>query len=218
MKFRNRMSSLLLIVTAGVLWTACAATQPKNSQIPPVATTSPATETSPVPKTQSLDVPYVPTPQVIVDRMLEMANVTKNDVIYDLGSGDGRIVITAARKYGVRGVGYDLDPERIKESNENAKKAGVTDRVSFVQGDLFQADLSEATVVTLYLLPNINLRLRPKLLKELKAGTRVVSHNYGMGEWKARQTVEMDVNGSQHYIYFWIVPEKVDPKLLTVEE
>jgi ubiquinone/menaquinone biosynthesis C-methylase UbiE len=151
-------------------------------------------------------VPYVPTPTVVVERMLAMAKVKKGDVVYDLGSGDGRIVITAAEKYGARGVGYDLNPQRIKESNENATKAGVADRVRFVQQDLFEVDLSEATVVTLYLLPDVNLRLRPKLLKELKPGTRVVSHNYGMGDWVADEIAELEVDGKAHYVYAWTVP------------
>ena len=121
------------------------------------------------------DVPYVPTPEDVVEAMLKLANVTKNDVVYDLGCGDGRIVITAAQKYGARGVGVDINPERIQDSNANAKKAGVTDRVKFVQQDLFETDFREATVVMLYLLPDVNLRLRPKLLSELKPGTRIVS-------------------------------------------
>jgi len=157
-------------------------------------------------------VPYVPTPEVIVERMLRMAKVGKDDVVYDLGCGDGRIVITAASKYGARGVGYDLNPQRITESNANAVKAGVTDRVRFVQGDLFQADLSEATVVTLYLLPDVNLKLRPKLFAELKPGTRVVSHNYGMGDWGPKEVAEIEVQASTHYIYSWVIPEKAEAR------
>lgn len=153
---------------------------------------------------QKLDVPYVPTPTDVVDRMLKIANVTKDDVLYDLGSGDGRIVITAARKYGTRGVGIDIDPERIQEANKNAQRARVTDRVQFRQQDLFKADFKEATVVTLYLLPDINLRLRPKLLSELKPGTRIVSHQFDMGDWKPLKTVEI----GDRTIYYWVVPEK----------
>ena len=154
------------------------------------------------------DVPYVPTPQPVVDEMLRLANVTKSDVVYDLGCGDGRLVITAVKNFGARrGVGVDIDPQRIKESNENAQKAGVTDRVRFVQQDLFQTDLREATVVTLYLLPDVNLRLRPKLWRELKPGTRVVSHNYGMGDWEPSEVVEIEVEGMKHYIYSWVTPE-----------
>ena len=155
-----------------------------------------------------LDVPYVPTPTEVVARMLSMANVNKNDLLYDLGSGDGRIVITAAREYGARGVGYDLNPQRIKESNENARRAGVTKRVRFTQQDLFEADLSGATVVTLYLLPEVNLRLRPKLLRELRPGTRIVSHNYSMGDWEPESVAEVEIKGTKHYVYSWTVPAR----------
>lgn len=143
--------------------------------------------------------------------MLTMAKVTGKDFLYDLGSGDGRIVITAARNYGARGIGYDLNPKRIQESNENARKAGVTDRVRFIQKDLFEADLTGATVVTLYLLPDVNLRLRPKLLDELRPGTRIVSHNYDMGDWKAEAVEELTIKGTKHYVYRWTVPEKKSP-------
>ena len=149
------------------------------------------------------DVPYVPTPRAVVDRMLAIANVNKNDILYDLGSGDGRIVITAAQKYGTRGIGIDINPRRIEEANANAQKAGVTKLVEFRQQDLFETDLSKATVVTLYLLPEINIKLRSKLLKELKPGTRIVSHAFDMGEWKPQQK-EL-VNGK--LIYYWVVPE-----------
>ncbi|MEH2106822.1 class I SAM-dependent methyltransferase [Nostoc sp.] len=155
------------------------------------------------------DVPYVPTPQPVVDAMLQVAKVGKNDVLYDLGSGDGRIVNTAAQKFGTRGVGIDINPERIQEANENAKKAGVTDRVKFVQQDLFTTDFSEATVVTLYLLPEVNAKLRPKLLKELKPGTRIVSHAFDMGDWKPQQT--LNVEGKT--VYYWVVPEQVPANL-----
>lgn len=148
------------------------------------------------------DVPYVPTPQPVVDKMLELAAVTKDDIVYDLGSGDGRIVITAAKKYGVRGVGVDIDPERIKEANANAVLAGVADRVKFIEQDLFKTDLKEASVVTLYLLPEVNLRLRPKLWSELKPGTRVISHAFDMGDWEPMQKVE--VQGTA--IYYWVIP------------
>jgi ribosomal protein L11 methylase PrmA len=138
---------------------------------------------------------------------LEMANVKQNDIVYDLGSGDGRIVITAAQKYGASGVGYDIDPKRVKEANENARTAGVTDRVRFVQQDLFEADLSEATVVTLYLLPEVNLKLRPKLLKELKPGTRIVSHNYHLGDWEPIKTETLNSPTGEHLVFYWVVPK-----------
>jgi predicted O-methyltransferase YrrM len=154
------------------------------------------------------DVPYVPTHNSIVDEMLAMARVGPNDVLYDLGSGDGRIVIAAARKFGTRGVGYDIDPDRIREANANARRAGVTGKVRFVQGDIFEASIKDATVVTLYLLPDINLRLRPKLLRELKPGTRVVSHNYDMGDWAPEQSKTMTVDGTDHHVYFWTIPPR----------
>lgn len=159
-------------------------------------------------------VPYVPTPQEVVERMLETARVGPNDYLIDLGSGDGRIVITAARKHGARGFGVDLNPERIKESNENARSAGVSDRVSFVQQDLFATDLSAATVITMYLLPRVNVELRPRLL-ELRPGTRLVSHDFDMGDWKPDVHFNMDakdkyggVDGKSD-VYYWVVPARV---------
>jgi predicted O-methyltransferase YrrM len=154
------------------------------------------------------EVPYVPTDERVVDAMLQVANVGKNDVLYDLGAGDGRIVITAARRFGTRGVGVDIDPDRVREARDNAKKAGVTNRVTFIQQDLFDTNISEATVVTLYLLPAVNLRLRPKLLSELKPGTRVVSHNYDMGDWRADKTLEIKLANGNHTVYFWVVPPR----------
>src|SRR5258708_37228865 len=133
------------------------------------------------------DVPCVTTTQEAVQAMLKLADVTKNDVLYDLGCGDGRIVIAAAKMYGARGVGIDINPERIAEAKANAKKAGVENLVRFEENDLFQADFHEATVVTLFLLPNVNLKLRPKLLEQLKPGTRVVSNTFDMGDWKAEK-------------------------------
>jgi SAM-dependent methyltransferase len=149
------------------------------------------------------DVIYVPTPPEVVSAMLKAAKVTKNDVIYDLGCGDGRIVVTAAKEYGARGVGIDIDPQRIKEANENAVKAGVTDKVKFLLQDLFESDFHEATVVSLYLLPSLNLKLRPKLLKELKPGTRIVSHAFDMGDWVPEQTIDVD----GRTVYMWTVPK-----------
>ncbi len=149
------------------------------------------------------DVPYVPTPPEVVEEMLKLANVTKGDYLIDLGCGDGRIVIAAAQKYGTHALGIDINPERIAEAKENAKKAGVEELVEFRQGDLFKADLSKATVVTLYLLTTVNMKLRPKLLKELKPGTRVVSHSFEMGEWKPEKTAEV----GYRRVYFWTIPE-----------
>ncbi len=149
----------------------------------------------------SPDVVFVPTPPEVVEGMLKLAKVTKNDVVYDLGSGDGRIVIAAARDFGARGVGIDIDPQRIKEARENAQQAGVTDRVTFRNEDLFQADIKPATVVTLYLLSSLNVKLRPKLWKELKPGTRVVSQTFDMGDWQPDQ--EIDVDGRT--VYLWTI-------------
>lgn len=152
-----------------------------------------------------LDVPYVPTPQPIVDKMLDLAKVGKNDVLFDLGCGDGRIVITAAKERGARGTGIDINPERIKEAKENAQAAGVSDKVEFRVGDLFETDFSKATVVTLYLLPDVNRRLRPQLWKQLKVGTRVVSHDFDMGpEWPPEKVERI---GGKTLYYWTITPE-----------
>jgi tRNA G37 N-methylase Trm5 len=154
--------------------------------------------------------PYVPTPKGVVERMLEIAKVRHDDFLIDLGSGDGRIIVTAAKKFGTRGFGVDLDPTRINEANENARKAGVTDKVAFYQQDLFKTDLAQASVITMYLLPRVILELRPKLL-ELKPGTRIVSHDYSMGEWEADHHEEVALkggSGGSSDIYFWIVPTK----------
>ena len=162
------------------------------------------------PASQTPDVIFVPTPQEVVDDMLRLANVQKGDVLYDLGSGDGRIAITAARRYGIKATGIDIDPERIREANQNAAKAGVTKLVQFRQENLFTADFRDATVITLYLLPDLNVKLRPKLWNELKPGTRIVSHQFEMGTWKPEKKLES--NGRT--IYFWTVPAKdKQPKL-----
>jgi SAM-dependent methyltransferase len=153
--------------------------------------------------TRSPDVIYVPTPNEVVDAMLQLANTNSNDIVYDLGSGDGRIPITAAQKYNARGIGIDINPQRIREANQNARSAGVSDRVEFRQQDLFQADFSDATVVTLYLLSSLNEKLKPRLLSELKPGTRIVSHTFAMGNWQPEKTIQV---GGRN-IYLWVVPE-----------
>lgn len=159
-------------------------------------------------------VPYVPTPQEVVDKMLDLAKVTPNDYLIDLGSGDGRIVVTAAKKYGARGFGVDLNPLRIREAVENALKNGVSDRAEFFQRNLFETDLGSASVITMYLLPRVNMELRPKLL-DLQPGTRIVSHDFDMDDWKPEETVHMNVKekyggaGGSSSVYFWIVPAKV---------
>jgi SAM-dependent methyltransferase len=160
---------------------------------------------------QTPEVPYLPTTQVAVEAMLKLAGVTSADVVYDLGCGDGRIVIAAAKLYGARGVGIDIDPQRIKEANENAKKAGVEKLVTFEENDLFQANIREATVVTLFLLTSVNARLRPKLLAELHSGTRVVSNTFDMGDWKPEKEFTVD-SGDEGYfsrkLYLWTIPER----------
>ncbi len=168
-------------------------------------TVSAASERRRSEKKPKLDVGYQPTPYEVVEEMLKMANVRKDDIVYDLGCGDGRIVIMAAKERKASGVGIDLDPERIRESNANAQKAGVTDRVSFHQQDLFKTDIHSATVVMLYLWPEVNLRLRPKLFTDLKPGTRVLSHNHAMGDWNPDQTVKVQ----KHTIYYWVIPANI---------
>jgi precorrin-6B methylase 2 len=154
---------------------------------------------------RSPDVIYVPTPPEVVAAMMKVAKVGPGDVIYDLGSGDGRIVIAAVKDFGAaRGTGIDIDPQRIKEANANAVTNKVTDKVRFLNQDLFTTNLSEATVVSLYLLPSLNLKLRPKLMAELKPGTRIVSHAFDMGDWAPEQTI--DVDGRK--VYFWTIPKR----------
>ncbi|WP_026730936.1 class I SAM-dependent methyltransferase [Fischerella sp. PCC 9605] len=207
---------LILLVTgiSAVSVGVAGCTNQRNSEIDAQA---PASD-SPAPalttqfqQAPEADVPYVPTSPEVVNAMLQLAQVKKDDVLYDLGSGDGRIPITAVQKYGVsRAVGVEINPELVQESQQNAQKAGVSDRVKFQQQNLFQTDFSDASVVTLYLLPDVNLKLRPKLLKELKPGTRIVSHAFDMGDWKPQQTVQ--VQGTT--LYLWVVPENVPKNLL----
>lgn len=165
---------------------------------------------------RSPDVPYVPTTEAAVQAMLKLADVRKTDVVYDLGCGDGRIVITAAKSLGARGVGIDINPVRIGEAKENARKEGVEKLVRFEENDLFDADIHEATVVTLFLLPHINLKLRPKLLQDLKPGTRIVSNTFDMGDWKPEKEAIVPDTGDEtylsHKLYFWIVPAPAERK------
>jgi SAM-dependent methyltransferase len=180
-----------LIVCAALVGAAVpAATQPRQAERP-----------------RKPDVFYMPTPQRVVDAMLEIASVTASDVVYDLGSGDGRIPITAAKMYGARGVGIDIDPERINEANSNARAAGVTEKVRFLNEDLFKADISAATVVTLFLTPSLNISLLPKLNRELKPGTRIVSHRWEMKDVAGREYLprqKLLVEGSN--VYLWTIP------------
>lgn len=204
-----------LIVGLSIATVGIGCTQQSDSQAD-AQTQAPATQTQAPDRTP--DVPYVPTPEAVVDRMLQIAKVNRNDVVYDLGSGDGRIPIAAVRQYNVqRAVGVDIDPERVREANQNAQQAKVTGalssaqaaRVEFCQQDLFETDLRNASVVTLYLLPEVNLRLRPKLLSELKPGTRIVSHAFDMGDWKPDRVETVDGRN----IYYWTVPENVPANL-----
>ncbi len=159
------------------------------------------------PPVRAQDVPFVPTPQDVVDDMLELAELREGDVVYDLGSGDGRIAITAAQERGVRAIGVDSDPQRIREGRQNAAQKGLSAKVQFRQADLFDANLKEATVVTLYLLPEVNRKLRPRLLEELRPGTRIVSHSFDMGDWEPDRTALAGAGEKQ--IYLWIVPARV---------
>lgn len=153
------------------------------------------------------DVNYIPTPQDVVDDMLRLVDLRSGDVLYDLGSGDGRIPITAARRYGIRAVGIDIDPLRIDEAEANARAQGVAHLVAFRQEDLFKADFSDATVVTLYLFPDLNLKLRPRLLATLRPGTRIVSHRFDMGDWRPDKTLTI----GDTVVYFWTIPQPTSP-------
>jgi SAM-dependent methyltransferase len=161
---------------------------------------------SPAMPRKAPDIHYVPTPQELVEVMLDTAKVGKDDIVYDLGSGDGRLVISAAKKYAASGVGIDIDPKRIGEAKENAKKAGVEDKVRFREQDLFESDFHEATVVTLYLLSELNVRLRPQIFAQLKPGTRVVSHAFMMGDWQPDEHKTIEINGQSYDAYYWVVP------------
>ncbi|HEX8258491.1 MAG TPA: methyltransferase domain-containing protein [Allosphingosinicella sp.] len=191
------MKILLAMLALGTAAAAGAVHVSGAGQAEPSGTAAPAAQREP-------DVIYVPTPPPVVQAMLRLGGVKKGDLLYDLGSGDGRIPIAAAKVYGVRGVGIDIDPKRIAEANANAKAAGVAHLVSFRQADLFETDFHEASVVTLYLLPSLNEKLRPRLLAQLKPGTRIVSHAFDMGEWKPEVTQQ--VEGST--IYLWTVPPR----------
>jgi cyclopropane fatty-acyl-phospholipid synthase-like methyltransferase len=151
------------------------------------------------------DVIYVPSPDAVIEAMLELAQVKKTDVVYDLGSGDGSIPIMAAKKYGARGVGVEINPVLIREARQNAQDAGVAHLVHFIEGDLFEADIREATVVTLFLLESLNERLRPKLIANLRPGSRIVSHEFGMGDWKPEKSIEV----VRRHVHLWTVPAAV---------
>jgi SAM-dependent methyltransferase len=178
------------------------ATAPAFAQVPEPADVAPR-----------LDVPYVPTPQAVVDRMLNIANVSAKDFVMDLGCGDGRMLVTAASRFGARGRGVDLNPERIREANANAQAAKVADKVTFEVKNLFETSIKDADVLTMYLLPSVNLQLRPRILDEMKPGSRIVSHSFDMGAWEA------DLRDQVGYsrIYHWIVPAKVGGKWIITD-
>jgi SAM-dependent methyltransferase len=142
--------------------------------------------------------------------MLQLLAVQPTDIVYDLGCGDGRIVITAAKRYKARGVGIDIDPQRLKESRANARRAGVVNQVKFLQQDLFETDIREASVVALYLLPGLNVKLRPKLLSDLRPGTRVASHDFDMGDWHPDQVIYVPGSAYEHTVFYWVIPAHVD--------
>lgn len=191
----RQMSRLLPLVLAAATLAGCAAGVPRAGDSEPAG---------PV----KLDVIFVPTDLAIVNAMLTLAGVTRDDVVYDLGCGDGRIVIAAAKEFGARGVGVDLDPQRIREARAHADRAGVGDRVTFRVEDLFDADIRNATVVTLFLSPELNARLRPKLVSQLRPGTRIVSHRYGIADWVPERTITLTVLETRNHVFLWRVPDR----------
>lgn len=197
-----------LLLTGLVPLTGCEESN-STSSAEPARTLLEDLSRRPADSTVETDVPYVATSQEVVNRMLELADVFVGDVVYDLGSGDGRIVITAAQRYRARGVGIEIDPVRVWEARKNAEEAGVSDRVEFRQEDLFEADFSEATVVTIYLLPEVNMKLRPKLFEQLDPGTRVISHNFDLGKWEPDSTETVGAST----LYLWTIPEEIPPEL-----
>jgi precorrin-6B methylase 2 len=179
----------------------------------PLATTRASAQTPPVPPApapaRAPDVIFVPTPAEVVKGMLDLAKVTKNDLVIDLGCGDGGIVVAAARDFGARSIGVDIDPVRVKEARDNIAKNNVGDRAKIIQGDLFEADIKDANVITLYLLPRLNEKLKPKLWRDLKVGSRVVSNSFDMGDWKPDQTIDVD----GRTVYLWTIkPEHKQAK------
>lgn len=203
---RSRTLLLLFLVLASLI--GCAQERDSSSQATTDTTADTASTELPEvevsPAESESDVPFVESPQPVVDSMLTLADVSEDDVVYDLGSGDGRFPITAARTYGARGVGIEIQSDLVEKARANAEDAGVADRVDFREGDLFDADISDATVVTLYLLPDVNLKLRSKLFRELEPGTRVVSHDFDMDEWSPDTSIDVDGNR----LFLWTIPEE----------
>lgn len=192
---------LLELTALALLACGCA----RRNEAPRTDTTGPA------PALRAPDVPYEPSPEHVVTEIIRLARLTPGDVVYDLGCGDGRIVIAAVRNTGVRGACVDIDPERIAESRENARRAGVSDRIEFLTQDLFETDIRRATVVTLFLWPEINLKLRPKLLRELEPGSRVISYMHDMGDWQPHETVPVHSGRRATAVYRWNIPSDAAP-------
>jgi len=200
----ERPSQSLFLLLASLLIVASAGAPPVEAQ------SRDTTEAATAQDTTVKGAPYVPSPQHVVWRLLRLANVSSDDVVYDLGSGDGRIVLAAAERHGARGVGIEIDPDLVRKSRTKAQQLGVTDRVTFRQGDLFEADLSEATVVVLYLWPDMNNKLRSKLQRELDPGDRVVSHSFDIDGWAADSTVTIETRsptGGVKTLFRWTIPD-----------
>ncbi len=220
---RLRPTTLSLVATLLVLWAAVpqrGAGQTVNP-LPPSLQEESLAESAVISDSDTVekDAPYVSTSQRVVNQMLEAANVGPNDVVYDLGSGDGRIPIAAAQRHGARGIGIEIDPDLVAKARESAETAGVADRVEFRQGDLFEADLTDATVVALYLWPEINVKLRPKLLRTLDPGDRIVSHDFRMGDWEPDRVIDLGPGKiGQETVYLWIVPEDVPEDLMDISD
>ena len=213
---RSLFAPLLVcaVLVGGLLpLTGCAQDPDTASESSPDTTTAPVPQSASAPSlvdsTVEADVPFVVTPENTVQGMLELAGVSESDVVYDLGSGDGRIPITAAERYGARGVGIEIKPDLVQRARKRAKLAGVSDRVEFRRQDIFKADFSDATVVTMYLFPEVNLRLRPMLFEQLEPGTRVVSHSFDMNGWEPDSTVNVDGD----ILYLWTIPEEIPDHL-----
>ena len=206
-KLALRPYVLAILAASFLLGTSCTQKEAPAPETSGVTLSAPDGDPLDTTLTAKGDVPFVETPRAIVKKMLELADVTEEDVVYDLGSGDGRIVIQAAKEYGARGVGIEIKPHLVKKARKKARKAGVADRVAFRQGDLFKADISEATVVSLYLLPSVNKKLRPKLFRELEPGTRIVSHDFDMDEWEPDTTW----SSGGETVHRWTIPEEPPP-------
>ena len=209
---RRRFERLTAFAVAAIVWQvpACArrTVYGSHEQVTATAPTAPTAPTTVEARPRAPDVPYEPSPEHVVAQMMGLARLVSGDVLYDLGCGDGRIVIAAVKQHGVRGVCVDIDPVRIAESRENARRAGVNDRITFLTQDLFETDIRDATVVTLFLWPKVNLELRPKLFRELRPGARVISYMHDMGDWAPDETVPVHSGTRETAVYLWKMPER----------